>query len=154
MRIRTFPALAVALALASVACGGSNATRAPSESVAPGSQAPSSVAPGSQAPSSVAPGSQAPSGAAPGTDAPGAGTTQVSIVDRAFNPVAVNVSVGDEVVWTHAGDLPHTVTFDDGPDSGNMASGDTFPFTFEEAGEFSYVCEIHSDMQGTVNVSE
>ncbi|MDQ3448378.1 MAG: cupredoxin domain-containing protein [Chloroflexota bacterium] len=144
MRIRTFPALAVALALASVACGGSNATRAPSESVAPGSQAPSSVAPGSQAPS----------GAAPGTDAPGAGTTQVSIVDRAFNPVAVNVSVGDEVVWTHAGDLPHTVTFDDGPDSGNMASGDTFPFTFEEAGEFSYVCEIHSDMQGTVNVSE
>jgi plastocyanin len=144
VRIRTFPALAVALALASVACGGSNATRAPSESVAPGSQAPSSVAPGSQAPS----------GAAPGTDAPGAGTTQVSIVDRAFNPVAVNVSVGDEVVWTHAGDLPHTVTFDDGPDSGNMASGDTFPFTFEEAGEFSYVCEIHSDMQGTVNVSE
>ncbi|MBA2275966.1 MAG: cupredoxin domain-containing protein [Chloroflexi bacterium] len=135
MRIRTFPALAVALALASVACGGSNATRAPSESVAPGSQAPSSVA--------------------PGTDAPGAGTTQVSVVDRAFNPAAVNVSVGDEVVWTHAGDLPHTVTFaDDGPDSGNMASGDTFPFTFEEAGEFSYVCAIHSDMQGTVNVSE
>jgi plastocyanin len=140
VRIRTFPALTVALALAAVACGGSSPTRAPSESVAPGSQAPSSAAPGTDA---------------PGTDAPGAGTTQVSIVDRAFNPAAVNVSVGDEVVWTHAGDLPHTVTFaDDGPDSGNMASGDTFPFTFEEAGEFSYVCAIHSDMQGTVNVSE
>ena len=140
MRIRTFPALAVALALAAVACGGSNATRAPSESVAPGSQAPSSVAPGSQAPSGAAPGGAA---------------TQVSIVDSDFTPATVNIAVGGEINWTNTGDLPHTVTFaDDGPDSGNLSTDEDFSATFDEAGQFTYVCSIHSRMQGTVNVGQ
>lgn len=130
MRIRTFPALAMALALTAAACGGGNATQAPAGSVAPGSQAPSSAA-------------------------PGGATTQVSIVDSAFNPATINIAVGGEVNWTNTGDLPHTVTFaDDGPASGNLSTDQAFPATFDEAGTFTYVCSIHSQMQGTVNVGQ
>jgi len=164
VRIRTFPATAAALALTMVACGGTAVTQ-PSASLAPLSQAPdpsvapspdTSVEPATEAPASGAPASEAagPSGA-PASEAAGPSTVQVAIVDNAFTPATAEVTMGDEVAWTNRGENPHTVTFaDDGPDSGNLSSGGTFRATFDVAGEFSYVCSIHSQMQGTVTVSE
>ncbi len=83
---------------------------------------------------------------------PSAGAA-VDIVDNAFQPATVEVASGSEVTWTNTGDATHTVTFDEGPDSGDLASGDTFSETFDEAGEFAYVCEIHPTMEGTVTVT-
>lgn len=37
-------------------------------------------------------------------------------------------------------------------DSGNLADGATFEFTFSEAGEFPFFCEIHPTMTGTIKV--
>ncbi len=145
MRIRRYPA-AAALAFVLVACGGTPATQPPAASVPAASEAPGA----SQAPESEAPESEAPPSEAAGSD-----SASVAIADNSFSPTAVEVSVGGEVVWSHRGQNPHTVTFaDDGPDSGNLAGGETFRTTFDEAGEFSYVCEIHPQMQGTVTVSE
>lgn len=150
MRIRRYPAAAV-LAFVLVACGGTPATQPPAASVPAASEAPS----GSQAPESAAPASEAPPSEAPPSEAAGSDSASVAIADNSFSPTAVDVSVGGEVVWSHRGQNPHTVTFaDDGPDSGNLAGGETFRTTFDEAGEFSYVCEIHPQMQGTVTVSE
>lgn len=152
MRIRRSPtAFAAALALALVACGGTPATQPPAASVPAVSEAPSV----SQPPPSAAPVSEAPASEAPASEDAGSDTARVAIADNSFSPITADVSLGGEVVWTHRGQNPHTVTFaDGGPDSGNMAAGETFRATFDEAGEFSYVCAIHSQMQGTVTVSE
>jgi len=161
VRIRSFPAIAAALALTALACGGTPATQPPAASAPTVSEAPDtslppeSTAPASDAPASDAPASDAPASDAPASDEPGSGSTSVAIIDNDFTPASVEVPLGGEVMWTSNGQNPHTVTFDDdGPDSGTLATGDTFRATFDEAGEFSYHCEIHSSMTGTVTVSE
>jgi plastocyanin len=83
------------------------------------------------------------------------GGDSVSVLDNNFEPADLSVSVGDTVTWTHDGAASHTVTADDGSfDSGNISEGDTFEHTFDEAGEFPYLCEIHTtSMTGTITVS-
>ena len=81
------------------------------------------------------------------------GGTEVAIADFAFDPGDLTVSVGDTVTWTNDDDTAHTVTADDdGFDSGDMGGGDTYEETFDEAGEFTYHCAIHSQMSGTITV--
>ncbi|MEX2236859.1 MAG: plastocyanin/azurin family copper-binding protein [Dehalococcoidia bacterium] len=89
-----------------------------------------------------------------GDDDGGGGATNVAIVDFAFEPDGAEVAVGDTVTWTNTGDAPHTVTSDEEGvwDSGNLDNGQTFEFTFEEAGEIAYHCTIHPDMTGTITV--
>ncbi len=95
--------------------------------------------------------------AAPATDAtaPDAvtGPVEVDIVDFAFEAADVVVGAGGTVVWRNSGVAPHTATADDGSwDSGMLATGDTFGQTFETPGRFAYLCAIHPDMTGTVEV--
>lgn len=87
-------------------------------------------------------------------DDPGAaGGAQVDIVDNAFQPNEVEVAEGDTVEWENTGDVAHTVTFDDGDDSGTLDPGATHSRTFDEAGEYDYICTIHPSMEGTVTVT-
>lgn len=77
--------------------------------------------------------------------------TRVNIIDLAFEPATITVSMGTEVVWTNTGQLPHTVTADDiGSDVLN--SGQEFRHTFTEAGTVDYFCAIHPGMTGRVVV--
>jgi plastocyanin len=79
----------------------------------------------------------------------------IEIQDFQFSPDTVEVPVGTTVTWTNNGDAPHTVTSDDGVfDSGELGNGDTFSFTFDEAGEFAYHCDIHKRMTATIVVVE
>lgn len=72
----------------------------------------------------------------------------------AFNPDPIEIGQGDTVTWTNNDDFAHTVTADDDSfDSGNIESGATFEQTFDETGDFTYHCNIHSQMTGTVTVS-
>jgi plastocyanin len=86
---------------------------------------------------------------------PATGDT-VAIQDFAFAPQTLTVEVGTKVTWTNNDTAPHTVTSADGPstsasttglfDSGQMASGDSFSFTFTKAGTYYYVCTLHASM--------
>ena len=97
--------------------------------------------------------------------------TQVAIVDFAYSPADVEVAVGDTVVWTNEDDIAHTVTSgqakkqgvpgvspnkDAKPDgvfdSGTMELDDTFEFTAEKAGSFTYFCAIHAGMSAQIVV--
>lgn len=84
---------------------------------------------------------------------------KVTVVDSSFRSKEVTIPVGTTVVWQMSAGLPHTVTSDDGLfDSGRMTDGETFTFTFTEAGEFAYYCQFHGGpggqgMSGTVIVS-
>jgi plastocyanin len=83
----------------------------------------------------------------------GGGEGSVEIADLAFSPDTLTVAVGTTVTWENSDSLPHTSTSDDEVwDSGTLESGGEFSFTFEEAGTFSYFCEIHPSMNGSVVV--
>lgn len=81
-------------------------------------------------------------------------TVEVQMVNISFDPAEITIPVASTVIWTNADSVAHTTTADDGTwDSGTMEPGDTFEFTFDEPGTYSYVCEIHpAQMQATVVV--
>jgi plastocyanin len=77
----------------------------------------------------------------------------VAIEGSAFAPANVSIHVGAQVRWTNRDGDTHTVTFDDGVDSGRMSSGSTFTRGFPAAGTFHYHCSIHPAVNGTVTVT-
>jgi plastocyanin len=107
-----------------------------------------------------------------GTSATSAGAgTSVSIVsgsssltDTAYQPNPIQVSVGNTVTWTNNDSQPHTVTsgsngqpdnkFNSSPNFSPLLNpGQTFSFTFTQAGDYPYFCMLHPNMVGTVSVS-
>jgi plastocyanin len=83
-----------------------------------------------------------------------AASQTVSMRDFSFAPATVSVSVGDTVTWRNDGKIDHTATANDGSfDTGNVASGQSGSVTFEKAGSFAYICTIHPNMKGTVQVA-
>ncbi len=98
--------------------------------------------------------------ATPATPASGGGNTspqpvtvQVTLSGFAFSPATVTVPVGSTVIWTNKDSTTHTVTSDGGVfASGNLAVGDTFSHTFNQAGTFQYHCQIHPSMTGKIIV--
>jgi plastocyanin len=100
--------------------------------------------------------SAAASAAAPSAAASGqaAGAAAVTIKDFAFNPATIQAKVGDTITWTNQDSTAHTVTLDDkSVDSGNVAPNATFGHAFTQAGTFTYHCEIHKQMKGTITVT-
>jgi len=86
------------------------------------------------------------------TSGEGSDGASITIEDFSFNGVST-VSVGTTVTATNQDGVAHTWTSDDGVwDSGRIASGESFEFTFDEAGEYSYFCTIHPTMEGTITV--
>jgi plastocyanin len=76
----------------------------------------------------------------------------ITIADFAFAG-ASSVAVGDTVTVTNNDTVGHTWTAQDGEfDSGTIAGGDSFEFTFETPGEFDYFCSIHPQMTGSIAV--
>ncbi|MFO7966155.1 MAG: PQQ-dependent sugar dehydrogenase [Archaeoglobaceae archaeon] len=79
---------------------------------------------------------------------------KVMIQGFAFSPSSITVPAGMEVVWENQDGTTHTVTSRDGVfDSGNIADGETYSYTFDEAGTYEYYCTIHPSMEGVVEVT-
>src|SRR2546423_890042 len=80
----------------------------------------------------------------------------VMIENYQFTPAALAVHVGDTVTWTNMDDAPHTVTTSSGPvkiSSPTLNKGDTFSFTFTQAGTYQYYCAVHPEMKASVTVN-
>jgi plastocyanin len=76
-----------------------------------------------------------------------------SLGNRAFSPDDINIAVGATVTWMNNDVVAHTSTSDrSGWNSGVVAPGGQFSFSFPTAGTFSYHCTIHPGMIGTVVV--
>lgn len=80
----------------------------------------------------------------------------VEISNFAFSPAELTVKKGTMVTWTNKGSSPHTVTSTDNGklDSKTLDQGESYSFTFNEAGTFNYKCSFHSSMVGKVTVTE
>jgi plastocyanin len=61
------------------------------------------------------------------------------------------VERGTRVTWTNRDTLAHTVT-GSGFASGNLGQGQTFSYTFDIPGDYSYTCSLHPTMRGQVTV--
>jgi plastocyanin len=83
----------------------------------------------------------------------GAAATAVDIKDFAFNPAETTVKVGQKVTWTNDDSTEHNVVADDGTfKSEDLEQGDTYEYTADKAGTFSYVCTYHPQMKATLTV--
>lgn len=87
-----------------------------------------------------------------------------------YVPRSHSVNVGDVVTWTNEDKAQHTVTSgngipysqylrgttegipDGGFDSGNINPGESWSYTFSEAGEFPYFCTLHPWVERTITV--
>lgn len=95
------------------------------------------------------------SGSAPAPSGEAARAEKVEIVDFAYDPDPVTVQVGGKVTWLNQDSAPHTATAEDGSfDTGTLEEGKLKSETFKQAGTYSYICEIHPDMHGSVEVVE
>jgi amicyanin len=83
-------------------------------------------------------------------------TDRVAISNQAFSPASVTVKTGTTVTWTNQDAEAHNVvSLNDGPlGSELLAQGETYTFTFNEAGTFEYFCEPHPWMRGVVTVED
>ncbi len=104
-------------------------------------------------------GSAAPA-AAP-AEIPASGRQAVSISGFAFDPPALQVKVGTTVTWTNNDPTTHQLVTDPSqagtglsvPDSQPLSQGQSYTFTFSQAGTWKYICRIHPSMAGTVTVT-
>lgn len=135
-----FAAALVALSLGLVACGdsGSDSTSTGAETTPPASEETTETESTESEP--------APSGEASKSE-------KVDIVEFTYQPDPVVVQAGGKVIWQNQDAAPHTATADDDSwDTGTIEKGKIGSETFKEPGTFSYYCEIHPTMKGTVEV--
>ncbi|MGB5672577.1 MAG: cupredoxin family copper-binding protein [Sedimenticolaceae bacterium] len=77
----------------------------------------------------------------------------VTISQMRFNAPTITIKVGGRVTWTNSEGIPHTVTADDESfGSSRLSAGETFSYTFNEPGTYTYYCQLHPMMRATVVV--
>jgi plastocyanin len=92
------------------------------------------------------------SGATTTTPATDPGGPTVTIKDLAYTPKALTVAAGDTVTWVwQDGAIAHDVK-GDGFRSEVIADG-TFGHRFTEPGTYDYLCTLHPNMTGTIEVT-
>jgi plastocyanin len=78
----------------------------------------------------------------------------IQIADFAFDPKALTVARGSTVTWTNEDAVEHSVVANDRSfGSDELGQGAAFEFTFDTPGDFTYMCGIHPQMNGTVTVT-
>jgi len=78
-------------------------------------------------------------------------TYNATIQNFAFSPVLLTIKAGDTVTWTNKDSAPHQVA-GSGFQSGVLGNGQSFSFTFNTAGTYDYICNIHTYMKAKIIV--
>ena len=80
----------------------------------------------------------------------------ITIKDFTFSPATLTVKTGTTVTWVNEDGASHTIASDDGSKfpctSPQLASRDSYPLAFTQAGTYPYHCSIHPSMKGTIIV--
>lgn len=78
---------------------------------------------------------------------------EVTIRDFSYGPPDITVGLGGTVTWRNDGPSAHSATAQDNRfNTGLLKPGESADATFNETGTFSYLCTVHPQMKGTVNV--
>jgi quinohemoprotein ethanol dehydrogenase len=86
-----------------------------------------------------------------------AGVDKVEIsagnVEYRYGPGRIRIKAGTTVTWTNIGDLPHSATeMQFKWDTGDIGPGEAKSVTFNEPGNYYYICKPHPWMYGQVIV--
>ena len=82
-----------------------------------------------------------------------AAESDVRITGFSFGPATVSVGAGKPVTWVNGDDSPHQVTIiSTKARSPILAKGQRAAMTFPAAGSYEYICGLHPNMKGTVDV--
>ena len=93
------------------------------------------------------------------TDTGAPPTARVAIQTFQFAPDTLRVAAGTNVIWTNQDDIEHTVTAGTPPKRGAAfdvvlkTKGSTMERTFERPGTFTYFCDRHQFMRGTITIT-
>lgn len=95
----------------------------------------------------------------PGGEEPAA--NEVWMEGNSFTPSSREVPEGTRVTWVNMSSMVHTVTsgtdgtHDGQFDSGDIAPGDDYSYTFTETGTYQYFCipHVNQGMTGTITVT-
>jgi plastocyanin len=85
-------------------------------------------------------------------------TANVEMSGLKFNPKETVVAVGGTVTWTNREAIPHDVKFktmdvQSEGGKGGLSNGESWSYTFENAGTYEYYCEEHGmGMSGKITV--
>lgn len=78
----------------------------------------------------------------------------VQMLDFEFAPPTITIAAGGEVTWVNEGQAPHDATADDDSFATELLDpGESESVTFDEPGSYSYICSIHPQMTGTIEVA-
>ncbi len=77
---------------------------------------------------------------------------EVWVWAREYHPYSLTVPLGTKVTWINKDQEEHTVNGDNGLFGGNLPGLGSYSHTFNEPGTFTYYCEPHPAMLGTVTV--
>lgn len=151
-RLLTFSVLCAVLALAGLAIAGCGGGDDDSGSAVTGeSTATTETAEGTTTSESEFGDDSGGNAAAPSGDA--VRSAEVEIEDFAYSPDPVTIEEGGKVTWKNRDSAPHTATAEDGSfDTGTIEEDKLKSETFKEPGTYTYICSIHPQMHGTVEV--
>ena len=95
-----------------------------------------------------------PQAASSPTESPKSASHSMNIQGFAFSQPSLTAKKGDMMTWINKDSAPHTVTWDNGglASSGTLKQGESFSFTFNAVGTFSYRCAFHPSMKGKIIV--
>lgn len=86
------------------------------------------------------------------------GTVEMDIAGSAYQNPDITIKKGTTVVWTNQDTIQHDVTPDEESagfqGSELLSKGQSYSFTFDTVGTFSYHCTPHPFMTGSVTVVE
>jgi plastocyanin len=83
------------------------------------------------------------------------GVAEVEISGFKFVPDTITIQAGMTVTWTNLDAAPHSSVGDnDEWDSGAMRKNDTFSYTFDTPGTYTYHDYYYPAMHGTIEVTE
>jgi plastocyanin len=151
---RSFPVLFLLLAallLVGAGCGGGDSNEEASTATSEATE-PESASEDSETTTEAGDDS---GGNAPAPSGDAVRSAKVEIDDFSYNPDPVTIEEGGKVIWINKDSVAHTATAEDGSfDTGTLEEGKLKSETFKQPGTYRYVCSIHPEMHGTVEVVE
>ena len=79
----------------------------------------------------------------------------VSIAEFLFGPEKVAVKAGDSITWTNTDDSPHQVTVQGETTLRTpvLLKGQSTAILFKQVGSYDYICGLHPNMKGKIEVT-
>ena len=79
-------------------------------------------------------------------------SSDVNIASFAFLPAKIAAAVGKPLTFLNSDDTPHQISVVNGPRTPVFLRGQKATVTLDKAGEYAYICGLHPNMKGVIEV--